>query len=176
MLQSMGLQRVGHDWATELNWPELHLSLLSMLQVHWPLCFPAIQGLSQLWVFWLHFFCLEGCSSSSSLTSSILWFQLKYHHVIQSLSLFLMLDSIYLQALLLWEATKKAYTLHPLAHSQVGCPHHASPNLHVGTLAPSPPQPKQSHMVSLGLSIWIGLDIFCSHIFLGSPNKASLYE
>ena len=23
MLQSMGFQRVGHDWATELNWPEL---------------------------------------------------------------------------------------------------------------------------------------------------------
>ena len=23
VLQSMGLQRVGHDWATELNWPEV---------------------------------------------------------------------------------------------------------------------------------------------------------
>ena len=23
MLQSMGSQRVGHDWATELNWTEL---------------------------------------------------------------------------------------------------------------------------------------------------------
>ena len=26
MLQSMGLQRVGHDWVTELNWTELKLS------------------------------------------------------------------------------------------------------------------------------------------------------
>ena len=25
MLQSMGLQRVGHDWVTELNWTELNL-------------------------------------------------------------------------------------------------------------------------------------------------------
>ena len=28
MLQSMGLQRVRHDWATELNWPEQLLMLL----------------------------------------------------------------------------------------------------------------------------------------------------
>ena len=29
MLQSMGLQRVGHDWATELNWSLLRLKLTS---------------------------------------------------------------------------------------------------------------------------------------------------
>ena len=29
MLQSMGLQRVGHDWATELNWIELNPLLTS---------------------------------------------------------------------------------------------------------------------------------------------------
>ena len=31
MLQSMGLQRVGHDWATELNWIPLSLFLLLLL-------------------------------------------------------------------------------------------------------------------------------------------------
>ena len=30
MLQSMGLQRVGHDWATELNWTEEELKSLLM--------------------------------------------------------------------------------------------------------------------------------------------------
>ena len=37
-LQSMGLQRVGHDWATELNWgfPVLHcLPELAQTHVHW---------------------------------------------------------------------------------------------------------------------------------------------
>ena len=29
LLQFMGLQRVGHDWATELNWTELNLESLS---------------------------------------------------------------------------------------------------------------------------------------------------
>ena len=28
MLQSMGLQRVGHDWASELNWTELKVTCL----------------------------------------------------------------------------------------------------------------------------------------------------
>ena len=30
MLQFIGLQRVGHDWATELNWTELNDSLVSL--------------------------------------------------------------------------------------------------------------------------------------------------
>ena len=34
VLQFMGLQRVGHDWATELNWTELSLSLLSCQSSH----------------------------------------------------------------------------------------------------------------------------------------------
>ena len=35
MLQSMGLQRVGHDWATELNWTDLSLILFCHLSSHW---------------------------------------------------------------------------------------------------------------------------------------------
>ena len=34
VLQSMGSQRVGHDWATELNWTEL-VSSLPMLWIEW---------------------------------------------------------------------------------------------------------------------------------------------
>ena len=30
MLQSMGLQRIGHDWVTELNWTTVHQAPLSM--------------------------------------------------------------------------------------------------------------------------------------------------
>ena len=30
VLRFMGLQRVGHDWATELNWTELHLISMSL--------------------------------------------------------------------------------------------------------------------------------------------------
>ena len=33
ILQSMGLQRVGHDWATEVNWTELNLPAITKL--HW---------------------------------------------------------------------------------------------------------------------------------------------
>ena len=36
MLYSMGLQRVGHDWATELNWTE---SLISWLDYFWCMAF-----------------------------------------------------------------------------------------------------------------------------------------
>ena len=32
MLRFMGLQRVGHDWATELNWTEYHLNLIDIYQ------------------------------------------------------------------------------------------------------------------------------------------------
>ena len=35
VLQSMGLQRVGHDWATELNWTEHCLLELAQTHVHW---------------------------------------------------------------------------------------------------------------------------------------------
>ena len=31
LLQSMGLQRVGHDWATELNWTELNLPCIACM-------------------------------------------------------------------------------------------------------------------------------------------------
>jgi len=32
VLQYMGLQRVGHDWATELNWTELGFSLVHLVE------------------------------------------------------------------------------------------------------------------------------------------------
>ena len=41
MLQSMGLQRVGHERATELNfyWSRLSLELFSSLAVNYDVCF-----------------------------------------------------------------------------------------------------------------------------------------
>ena len=35
MLQSMGSPRVGHDWATELNWAEYHQMLRSVSYKNW---------------------------------------------------------------------------------------------------------------------------------------------
>ena len=35
MLQSMGLQRVGHSWATKLNWTELNWSIWESLRGKW---------------------------------------------------------------------------------------------------------------------------------------------
>ena len=32
VLRSMGLQRAGHDWVTELSWTEVYISVLSLLQ------------------------------------------------------------------------------------------------------------------------------------------------
>ena len=43
MLQSMGSQRVGHDWATELNWckgPSMWPETVKVQHVHVPLLFP----------------------------------------------------------------------------------------------------------------------------------------
>ena len=34
VLWSMGSQRVGHDWATELNWTEWHIKTHTLLQSH----------------------------------------------------------------------------------------------------------------------------------------------
>ena len=41
MLQSMGLQRVGHERATELNfyWSRLSLELFSSLAINYDVCF-----------------------------------------------------------------------------------------------------------------------------------------
>ena len=46
VLQFMGSQRVGHDWANELNWTELHLSP----PTHWHgyLCFTSEETLKEL--------------------------------------------------------------------------------------------------------------------------------
>ena len=36
MLQSMGSQRVGHDWATELNWTEPRCEFIfTLMWIHW---------------------------------------------------------------------------------------------------------------------------------------------
>ena len=40
MLQSMGSQRVGHDWATELNWADVHRVSNDIQPCH-PLLFPS---------------------------------------------------------------------------------------------------------------------------------------
>ena len=38
MLQSMGSQRVGHDWATELNWTDASITFFSPEKPRWSLC------------------------------------------------------------------------------------------------------------------------------------------
>ena len=43
-LQSMGSQRVGHDWATELNWTDVNLRL-----ENWKLCWP-VSFASVIWM------------------------------------------------------------------------------------------------------------------------------
>ena len=50
MLWLMGLQGVGHDWATELNWTELNLIFVTKLYVLSPYLFRAIwEVASQTW-------------------------------------------------------------------------------------------------------------------------------
>ena len=44
VLQSMGLQRVGHDWAAELNWTELKFEARYLIFIA-----------SYLFIFWEHF-------------------------------------------------------------------------------------------------------------------------
>ena len=60
VLQFMGSQRVGHDWATELNWTELNMLLRTRAMVDWqpatmelPLCYNLpiyVQVICQWWV------------------------------------------------------------------------------------------------------------------------------
>ena len=38
MLRFVGLQRVGHDWATELNWTELNFVRASLVAQQWTIC------------------------------------------------------------------------------------------------------------------------------------------
>ena len=48
MLQFMGSQRVGHDWATELNWTELNYFTLLIWLCHGCTCVPHPEPLSHL--------------------------------------------------------------------------------------------------------------------------------
>ena len=49
MLQFMGSQRVGHDWATELNWTELEINKLSKFQFFYLLYFLETNCCRVLW-------------------------------------------------------------------------------------------------------------------------------
>ena len=80
VLQSMWLQRVGHDWATELNWTELHFRLfcwlkgyffsfkefLPTVELNSSIPVPYSSSIPKLWMFSLAISCLT--------TSNLPWF------------------------------------------------------------------------------------------------------
>ena len=95
MLQFMGSQRVGHDWATELNWrnyiqilwSDCILSLvkllkgkLKLLEIRWGLKFSSLRGyvvvqsLDHVWLFVTPW----NAAFQASLSSTIAWSLLKF--------------------------------------------------------------------------------------------------
>ena len=58
MVQSMGSQRIGHDWATELNWTELNPLSVFADKVLWKQPHPFVYG---LWLLSCYKSCLGSC-------------------------------------------------------------------------------------------------------------------
>ena len=53
VLWFMGSQRVGHDWATELNWTELKIKSVTVSTVFPPICHEVMGPDAMILVFWM---------------------------------------------------------------------------------------------------------------------------
>ena len=62
-LQSMGLQRIGHNWVTELNWTELlwNKNFLKTSYSNWPSLPQNRNDLEFLYFLWQHIYLHDGC-------------------------------------------------------------------------------------------------------------------
>ena len=73
VLQAMGLQRVRHDWATELNWTDdLKISLciekcmsLFIYAFNASFCYPATENNQDIFLSWFLYYCLHLLSTAN---------------------------------------------------------------------------------------------------------------